>query len=612
MRDSVLRLSCVLALAAPGLARAQGAPQPPTPSDAADGAAAPEERTLSPAEAAAVVESVRKELLALIDADAPRSTRSEADAPAPALRSGALPESVTAAAAPTTPERAAGAPRVERKDLAWLEGLKLPDLPVRWDDRLVRTLEYYKDDPRGRALMRTLQARRGRYQDMMRAKLRAAGLPQDLVYLAMAESAFEPTARSEVGALGLWQFMSAPAAEYGLESSRWVDQRMNPERATDAAVSFLRHLNQNLGSWPLAMAAYNMGYGALLRSIQKYNSNDFWLLSNLEAGLPYETIVYVNKIIACAIVGANLERFGLGDLKLDAPESVAWVEVPGGVSLARVARTLGMDPEALAALNTELKKSRVPPDVKTWTLRVPSDRAARFKEKWAKGQPEPPSHRTHVLRMGERLADLAEAYGTTAGKLLALNGLKDARTLQAGTKILLPDVEAAPSAAPAQAPHVGVPGDVFVYVDRRRVFYRVTEEDSLEEIGAFFGVNADELRMWNRIAPDARLQRGMYLQLFVPSERDLSQALVLTPDEVRTLVVGSEEFFDFHETQQNRVRLRYRVKAGDTLHSLAERFDLSVGSIARINQFSRDKKLDPDSEIIVYVPEDTAKRAAAN
>ncbi|HEX2678285.1 MAG TPA: LysM peptidoglycan-binding domain-containing protein, partial [Polyangiales bacterium] len=123
---------------------------------------------------------------------------------------------------------------------------------------------------------------------------------------------------------------------------------------------------------------------------------------------------------------------------------------------------------------------------------------------------------------------------------------------------------------------------------------------------------SDEIRMWNQITADAKLQRGMYLQLFVPTEKDLTHAVVLTPDEVRTLVVGSEEFFDFHETQNNRVRVRYRVKAGDTLRSLAEKFDLSVGSIARINQFSRDKKLEPDTEIIVYVPEDMKKRVAAN
>jgi membrane-bound lytic murein transglycosylase D len=151
-----------------------------------------------------------------------------------------------------------------------------------------------------------------------------------------------------------------------------------------------------------------------------------------------------------------------------------------------------------------------------------------------------------------------------------------------------------------------------VYVDRHRIFYRVADGDELAEIARFFRVTSDELRMWNRIAMDAKLQRGMYLQLFVPADAELTQALVLAPNQVRMLVVGSEEFFAFHEGQQNRVRLRYRVRAGDTLRSLAERFELSVGSIARINQFGRDKKLEPDSEIIIYVPDQSSKHNAPN
>jgi membrane-bound lytic murein transglycosylase D len=118
--------------------------------------------------------------------------------------------------------------------------------------------------------------------------------------------------------------------------------------------------------------------------------------------------------------------------------------------------------------------------------------------------------------------------------------------------------------------------------------------------------------MWNRVASDAKLLRGMYLQLYVPADTELSQALVLAPNQVRTLVVGSEEFFNFHESQQKRVRLRYRVKPGDTLRSLSERFDLSIGSLARINQFAREKKLEPDSEIIIYAPGENGKTNARN
>jgi membrane-bound lytic murein transglycosylase D len=562
------------------------------------------------------LQAARRELLALVA----REAAAEPDRPTkvhatPMVTPHVPPPSMTSAAppprkahAPMPPERAH---MPSRTRLDWLEGLQLPDLPVRWDDRLVRMLEYYRSDARGKALMRGLLSRKGRYAPLLRTKLKAAGLPEDLAYVVMVESAFDPRAKSEVGALGLWQLMTAPAGAYGLEMTRWVDERMNAHRATDAALLYLRELYTDLGSWPLALAAYNMGSGALLRAMQKYNSNDFWLLASLEAGLPYETITYVTKISAFAIIGRNPGRFGLGDLVPDPAVETAEITLPGGTALSRVARAAGMDVDSIAKLNPELKRARLPPDVKTWNIRVPKDRVARVRDKWAGTATGLPSHRLHTLRLGERVSEVAEMYGTTVTKLLKLNDLSEGSAVRAGAKLRVPDVEPTPRAE-SETPTVGVLPDRFVYADRKRVFYRVADGDELREIAQFFRVTPDEILMWNRVSHDCNLQRGMFLQLFVPRDADLSQTLVLAPNQVRTLVVGSEEFFNFHETQQNRKRLRYRVKAGDTLKSLSERFDLSIGSIARINQFSRDTKLKPNTEIIVYVPDPVKSKTRVN
>jgi membrane-bound lytic murein transglycosylase D len=549
------------------------------------------------------LQAARTELLALVAREAvvvPDRPGRE-DAP-PAVRS-AVPPSMTSAAPP--PKQTVPGPQRARLD--WLEGLRLPDFPVRWDDRLVRMLEYYRSDARGRALMRGLLTRKGRYGALLAAKLKAAQLPEDLVYLAMVESAYDPRAKSEVGALGLWQLMAAPATGYGLDMSRWVDERMNVSRSTDAAVQYLHDLYADLGSWPLSLAAFNMGSGALLRAMQKYNTNDFWLLANLEAGLPFETVGYVTKVSAFAIIGKNPSRFGLSDVVPDAAIETAEVTLPGGTALSRVARAAGIDVEQAAALNPDLKRSRLPPDAKTWSVRIPKDRLARFREKWASSGNGLPAHRTHVLRLGERVSEVADMYGTTVSKLYKLNDLEDGSNIRAGAKLLVPDVDPVPRVDP-DAPTVGVLGDRFVYSDRRRVFYRVADGDELREVAQFFKVTPDEILMWNRVSHDCKLQRGMFLQLFVPLDADLTQAIVLSPNDVRTIVVGSEDFFNYHETQQNRTRIRYRVKPGDTLKSVSDRFGLSVGSIARINQFGRDTKLKPDSEIIVYAPEQPVKK----
>ncbi|MDD9938615.1 MAG: LysM peptidoglycan-binding domain-containing protein [Myxococcales bacterium] len=502
----------------------------------------------------------------------------------------------------------ARAPERQAAPAPWLEGIALPDIPIRWDRRLVEMLEYYRDNPRGRGHIRAWMQRSGRYEGMIRRTFREAGLPEDLLYVAMVESGYDPTVESPAGAMGMWQFVKATGSDYDLEVNRWVDERRSPEQATRAAAAFFEDLHGRLGSWPLSLAAFNMGYGALLRSIRKYNSNDFWLLSRVEAGLPYETIAYVHKVMACAIIAHNPERFGLGDLQKDPPVGTTLVQVPGGTGLGRLARAASMTQEALAKHNPELRRKRLPPDVRQYPLRIPNDKVERFRSRWPQLQANRASHGVHVLRFGERLRDVAQMYGTTEVKLRRLNDLSRSEQVQPGTRLKVPDVEPKAPETPSSA-IVGVPDRSFAYDDRRHVFYHVIPGDRLDSIARFFQVSSDELAAWNDVSSDARLHSGMVLQLFVPASVDLQHARVVSASQVETLVVGSEPFLDHHEEQRDRVRVRYRVKDGDTLRSLSKRFDLSVGSIARINGFSRYTKLQPDNRVILYVPSDQAARA---
>src|SRR5690606_23448553 len=156
--------------------------------------------------------------------------------------------------------------------------LELPDLPVRWTPTLIDYLLFYKDDPRGRAIMEGWLAAQGRYRDLIASELRKAKLPEDLMYVAMIESGYDPTTKSPAGAVGLWQFMPSGAHIYGLREDRWIDERRDPLRATRAVVDFWKDLYQRFGDWDIALAAFNAGYGALLRSIARFNTNDFYQL----------------------------------------------------------------------------------------------------------------------------------------------------------------------------------------------------------------------------------------------------------------------------------------------------------------------------------------------
>ncbi len=484
----------------------------------------------------------------------------------------------------------------------WLEGLHLPDLPVRFHERVVRYLEYFREDRRGRNLMSAWLRRSTRYGSMIRSTLRQSGLPEDLRCVAMAESGFDPTIRSRRGAVGMWQFVARTGREYGLRQSRWFDERMDPIKSTRAAARMLGDLHRRLGSWELALAAYNMGYGALLRAIRKYNTNDYWTLAELEAGLPFETTIYVAKIMACAVVMRNTDAFGYGELTHDPPMEVEPFEVPGGVRLAQLARAAGVSVEEIAALNPELLRGRTPPSARTYEIRIPAGQSERFARAWSRLRPRDPAHRPYVIRFGETLAQVARRFRTTVRDLRTLNDSPEGEDLGAGTTILVPAVAPREDEV-GDPPVVAVPQGRFHYPGRRRVFYRVSSGDSLWRIARFFGVRPDEIARWNQLDPAATLHRGMFLQLFVPRDRDLSRALVLTEDQVRVVTVGTEEFFDEHEARQGRVRFRYRVVEGDTLASIGRRFGLSVGSLARINRFSRRIDLQVGQEIIVYAEE---------
>src|SRR5688572_13309731 len=216
---------------------------------------------------------------------------------------------------------------------AWPSGLSLPNIPVQLEQRTLDYLKFYRDSERGRQLAESWARKAGRYVPAVQAELARAGLPTDLVWMSLIESGHNPTIRSPAGAAGLWQFIPDTARCYGLTVDRWVDERLDPLRSTQAAAIYLNDLKSRFGSWELAMAAYNMGHGGLSRSVRRYHTNDFWRLVRLEAALPWETALYVPKILAIAIVMKNRRAFGLDDVAADPAISFDTIYVPGGVPL---------------------------------------------------------------------------------------------------------------------------------------------------------------------------------------------------------------------------------------------------------------------------------------
>ena len=531
---------------------------------------------------------------------------------------GDIPRQLRSPEVPARTDKAAASSRP-----AWAQSLTLPELPVRWAPQVIRYLDYFKSDPRGHSIMASWLRKMERFRAAFETVLARNELPKDLIYLAMVESGFEPGATSNKSAGGVWQFMPQVARAYGLEVSHWVDGRRDPERAAESAARYLKDLYVRFGSWHLAFAAYNAGYGAILRSIARYNTNDYWELCRHESGLPWETTLYVPKILAAAIVGHNRAAFGFADVAPDPPWAYDTIQVPAGTSLATLARAAGTSPEVIQSFNPELLRDRVPPDRGPCTVRIPLGSAGLYAQAVAQLHRSGERVETLVLRFGDTLESVAKARGVSARELKRLNGVSDTAELRGGTSILVPIRAAAP--APASSGGDDSDDTILVAVPERtsgcpgceRVFYRTRDCDTLNEIAEVFNVSVDNLVDWNNLDPEAKLQPKLVLQVFVRDGFARANVALLDPDKIRVVTLGSQEFLDLEAARRGKTRLQYTARAGDTLAKIAKRYGLAPGDLARINRLSATSELGDGQKIVVYSPtpelprEITAARSAA-
>ena len=491
--------------------------------------------------------------------------------------------------------------------IPWLDQLKLPDLPIRFDPHVVRYLEFYKSDHRGHAIMNTWLRKEGRWKAFFEDALRRAHLPLALVNISMIESGYDPLDLSHAGAVGLWQFMPEGGKIYGLREDYWIDERRNPEKATAAFVHYIGDLKQRFGAWPLTLAAFNAGYGAVIRAMQKYNTNDYWELCEHEDGLPWETTLYVPKVMAAALVDANRARFGFDGVQPDAPYAFDRVSVPSSMSVAAIAHAAGVTAAEVASFNPELRRKRTPPE--PWEIRLPRGSGAKFAAAFEHNRE---LVKPFVVRFGERLDDVAAAHGVSAHELRVLNGVDDSAEIRPGLTLLAPEGKKPLPPPPCDTLIVAVPDKDAVVAGKTRVFYRTLPMDLPADIAGFFKVKPIDLARWNNIDLDAKLVSNMVLQLWVPTDFDQSKAALVDPARVRVVTTGSPEFFDLVEARRGRKRLTYVVKKGDDMKKIGARFKLTVPDLERINRFgAAHTDLVVGQKLTVYIAMTAAEKAKA-
>jgi membrane-bound lytic murein transglycosylase D len=277
---------------------------------------------------------------------------------------------------------------------------------------------------------------------MIQKVLRDNGVPQDLIYQAVAESGFQPQAlNSRSGAGGMWQFMPFAGA-YGLERNGYFDERFDPQKSTVAYAKYMKSLYDQFGDWYLAMAAYNCGPVNVEKAVERTGYADFWELRRLGA-LPAETTNYVPIILAMTIMEKNAAEYGLQDVQFDPPLGYDSVDIAAPTSLALVSDITGVPVSELAALNPAILKSVAPAG---YALHVPKGAGSQL---MVALQLVPSEHRDlwrmHSVGAGETLASIGKLYGIGPGGIAAANGLHAAEPAE-GDRLLIPAIPRAPAA----------------------------------------------------------------------------------------------------------------------------------------------------------------------
>lgn len=458
------------------------------------------------------------------------------------------------------------------------------DFPVTMNRQVEFYLDFFQTTQRD-IFTRWLE-RSTRYLPMMQAELRKAGLPEDLAYLAMIESGFSLTAFSTAKAVGPWQFMSYTARDYDLVINKYVDERRDPEKSTRAAVAFLSDLYAMFGDWHLAVAAYNAGGGKISKGIKNYNTNDFWELAQ-EQYLNGETKRYVPKLIAAIIIAKNPEKYGFTNINYAPPLAYETVEVPSWTPLRAVEVACEASFEELRNLNRHLPLLVTPPDLENYPLKVPVGQ----KELVAKNLPRvretvATDFKTHVVEGKETLTKICKLYNVNKTTLLKANNLRKSK-LAKGQRLRIPyqvtsytlgDTEM------AQQPIAQQPAS-------RLVQHKVRSGETVASIAKLYKVSPQLVASWNSLKNINKLKVGQPLTLHIAD----SQAPA-------TIVTAKAKVSKEKRTAAKPTY--YEVRNGDTLWTIARRFDLTPNQLKQWNNLN-DDVIRPGTRLQVTNPQGT-------
>ena len=467
-------------------------------------------------------------------------------------------------------------------------------MPLVINSQVASYINYFSHG-KGRATLQNAMQRSGRYRDMIFRVFDEEKVPRELIFLAQAESGFQPRALSNKAAMGMWQFISGTGRLYGLDRTWWEDERLNPEEATRAAARHLGDLYDSLGDWYLAMAAYNCGEFCVARAVERTGYADFWELSRRNA-LPRETRNYVPIILALTIVGSNPEKYGITDLSFEPTWAYDEVTINEPVDLRLVAEMVGADLSEIRELNPSLLRNTTP-NVAEYRLRLPLSTRDMFLKRVAMIPPEKRVFwRWHSVRHGETLSGIAKQYKASVQSIAQVNSIDpdepliEARDLVIPVGNLRPDQE--PGTAVASARRAG--GDT----------HTVRRRETLSIIAKRYGLSTQQLKDLNNMV-ESTVRVGQRLRI---RPRDAESADAVAPTD-ETLEASTEtsaapekssrKLATTKPAAETTGRLVHRVQKGESLSVIASNYNTTVAVLKRNNKHLGKNLQIGDS---VYIP----------
>lgn len=436
-------------------------------------------------------------------------------------------------------------------------------IPFVMNKYVQKALDYFKGP--NREFFLESYKRSGRYRPYILRKLKEAGLPEELSWLPLVESGFKVQAMSKARALGLWQFIASTGYKYGLERNRWIDERLDPQKSTRAAIAYLKELHNIFGDWSTVLAAYNCGPGTVLRCIRRQKINyldNFW---DLYQKLPVETAFYVPKFIAVLHIVNNPQAHGFTLPEVDREIKIEEVTIDKQVHLKTIAKHLDISYGLLKDINPELRRNYTPKE--PYTLRVPAGKGEELLaelEDLPLWRPPVPAYVVHRVRRGESLSVIASKYHTTTRAIMRMNRLSNPHYVKAGWKLKVPTKMAFSSLSNSR------PMAQSQELKGKLMEYTVQRGDSLWKIARRFGTTINTIRSLNQLS-------GTYLrvgQVLLVPKRPLSLSTIKTRP--------------------------YKVKKGDSPYLIARRHRMDLDDFLRLNNLTPSTTIYPGQ--ILSVP----------